>query len=195
MSITIKQSRRSPRLMEKEATKKITAVLEAAKIPTQWVFDDALFQKRWEYEQLLKANEARGYGCHCAECSSTEYAELLKYEDYLPFNNFTKEEVVPVVKAFLDLSAEVGTKYRPQIVIIYTVALMRFIHGPGRLLLKYDSFRAMAKTKCNELPHQAMAIGMTDSEFGERLLDSCWAVAELIAEYEDEDGYSIFHGF
>jgi hypothetical protein len=193
--ITKTISRRSPRLMEKEATEKITEVLDAANIPGFWVFDDGLFQKRWEYEQLLKANEQSRYGCHCHDCSHEEVENLKKYEDYLPFNHFTKDEVLSVVKAFLDLATEASNSRRTAMAIIYTTAMMRFVHGPGRLLLKYDNFRAMAKTKCSSFPKEVMNCGLADSEFGERLLDACWAVAEIIDQHEDEDGYSIFHGF
>ena len=186
-------SRRSPRLLEKEAIQKITAALDAANIPGYWVFDDALFQKRWEYEQAQKSYEKSS--CSCDDCSYEEVEELKKYEDYLPYNTFIKEEVVPVTKAFIDLAAEAFSNGRKEMVIIYTVALMRFIHGPGRVLLKYDNFRATTKAKCSSFPKELMSIGMADSEFGERLLDACWAVAELIAEYEDEDGYNIFHSY
>ena len=187
---TIKQSRRSPRLLEKEAIQKITVALDATNIPGYWVFDDALFQKRWEYEQLLKSNEARGDCCYY--CEEVKADELKKYEDYLPYNTFTKEEVVPAMKALMDIFAM--SKYKEQR-MIYGVALMRFIHGPGRVLLKNAGFRAVAQLQTSEFPQQAMSIGMADSEFGERLLDACWAVAELIAEYEDEDGYNIFHSY
>ena len=186
-------SRRSPRLMEKEATANIAALFEAAKIPTQWIFDDALFQKRWEYEQLLAANErVAGYRCHCSDCSYEQAEELKKHEDYLPFNNFTKEEVVPVMKALMETFAI--CKHKEQR-IMYGVALMRFIHGPARVLLKNAGFRAVTQLQCSELPQQTIDIGLIYTPFGERLADACWAVAEIITEYNNEDGYDIFHTY
>ena len=194
MSSIIKQSRRSPRLMEKEATQKIAAVLADSVITSRWVFDDALFQKRWEHEQLKKQNEySLGRGCHCHLCEGDAEQAERDFADYLPYNNFTKDDVVPVMKALLDLSEQ--TKH-PEMRVIYSVALFRLIHGPARCLLKFDKFRAMAKTKCgSELPEQIISLGMTNTEFGERLLNACWAVAEIIDQHEDEDGYNIFHGF
>lgn len=192
MSVT-KQSRRSPRLMEKEAFDKIATILETAKIPIEWVFRDDLFTKRWQYEQLLKSYESvRGYYCRCDDCSYEQKAKEEEYTDYLPFNNYTKDDVVEPISELLALSASCGRK---EMKIIYCTAIMRLIHGPARCLLKYDNFRAVTKAQCSSLPQQAIDHGLTDTPFGERLLDACWAVAELIAEYEDEDGYNIFHGF
>ena len=186
---TIKQSRRSPRLMEKEATQKIAEVLADAGIPARWVFDDALFAKRWAYEQLLAASQRVTY-CRCCSYDAEEGAR--EYEDVLPYNNFTKEDVVKPIGDLLALSQNCG---QTEMRIIYSTALFRLIHGPARCLLKFDKFRAMAKAKCSDIPQQACYMGLADSEFGERLLDACWAVAELIHQKEDEDGYNIFHGF
>jgi hypothetical protein len=196
MSTTITKtiiSRRSPRLMEKEATEKITKVLADSVITGRWVFDDALFQKRWEHEQLKQQNEySIGRGCHCHLCEGDAEQAERDFTEYLPYNNFTKDDVVPVIKALLDLSNQ--TKH-PEMRLIYSVALFRLIHGPARCLLKFDNFRAMTKARCSSLPEQAICIGLIHTEFGERLANACWAVAEIIDQYEDQDGYNIFHGY
>lgn len=187
--MSIKLSRRSPRLLEKEACDNITRILEDAGVPLCWVFDDALFKRRWEYEELCVRQEgSMSRGCHCHECNEAAYAEREEYND-LPSSYFPEEQLWPVIDGFHHLAHFCE---RPEQKLIYITAFMRFIHGPGRFALKFDKLRADIKAECSAFPEAAMDAGLILTEFGERMSDACWAVAALIAEHEDEDGYNIF---
>jgi hypothetical protein len=196
MSTITKISRRSPRLMEKEAVKKIAKVLASNGFAQHWVFDDALFKLRWEYDEMLvdHANALR-YCMGCSECHHGAEDDEREYTDILPYCSFTKEETVPVMKELLDLATEAMKNKRTVMTVIYATAVTRFIHGPARCLLKFPSFRAMTKEKCSSFPQEAMRIGVINTEMGERLADACWAVAAIINQLEDEDGCNIFHGY
>ena len=189
---TIKLARRSPRLMEKEATQKITHVFAEAGIPSYWAFDDALFKKRWEFEEMKERHE---YAlAHCVGCSECRYGaedEEREFSKDLPNGYIEKEKVAPVVKALLKLAE---TPYA-EMATIYAVALMRFMHGPGRILLKLPMLRGVVKAKTSELPDQLVSMCLAYTEMGERLLDACWAVAAIIHQLEDEDGYDIFMSY
>ncbi len=185
-------SRRSPRLMQKEATQKIAKVFAVNSIPDFWAFDDALFKKRWEFEEMKAQHEySLGRGCHCHVCAEAAEDEERELTKDLPSGYIEQEKVVPVVMALLTLAE---TPYS-EMAVIYSVALMRFMHGPGRILLKLPKLRAEVKAKTREVPAQLIYMGLAHSEMGERLLDACWAVAAIIDQLEDEDGYDIFMSY
>lgn len=173
--------RRSYRLMLKEAERKIDHLMSANSIPSYWVFCHALFEARAGHEWLLTQ--------YAADPDSNLLEDLESIQAELPKNNFTKEQVIPVMSGLLKLCEL--TRY-PEQKAIYCFAIMRLIFGPARLLLKYSRFREQTKLKCRELVGDVQRCMKIPYHFVLEFTAVCEEVEYLLL---NQDSYNIFHSF
>ncbi len=187
------QPRRSIRLIEKNVKAKITALFAENNVDTKWVFDDELFERRWEHEQMLTDLHTYTpyFNLHYdfdVDSHLEEKIDRLKEE--LPPCSCTKEQAIKIVRELLSTSEKFKHIGRQMMITV----MMRFIHSPGRLLLTHTKFRDQVKWKCSDLPLQAMKIhGLNATEYSEKFYDACGAVAAVIDAIE-KDTYDVYHG-
>ena len=184
---------RSPRLQEKEGMRVVRAIFEQNSIDFDFVCDVNLFSLRWKYDEHLNWYYGKPI-CRCDVCEYANAEEEDKMLENLPWcHPFPEEEGYSAIQALFDAAFEAVESDQTHIIIL--LALFRFLHGAGRNLLRDAEFRQNIKKQCSGYPYDLIATKNHDTENGKHLLDACWAVAFVIDNIEDEDGFDFFHGY
>jgi hypothetical protein len=179
---------KSERLAQKEVKKIVSFIFNRQGINPAWVLDDKLWKSQVEYEGLISRRHNNPYVCGCQHCYEEDTAELKAAHAGFPKNRFTKEQVDPIFVALCTIMTT--CKNHAMMVALYTV-LYRFIHGPGRILLKSKHFRT---TLHNLFYMDGLLEGLDElSESEDKYEDAKYHLEMLVNIAEDEDGHNIFH--
>ena len=191
--MTTVKNYRSPRLQEKEGVRVVRSILLAHNIDPDYVCSNSLFQARWKYDEHLNWCNSNPL-CRCGDCEAGNAEEEDKILEYLPWcHPIPKDEGYSAIQALFDAAFKAVESDQTHIIIL--LAIFRFLHGASRNLLRDAKFRQNIKKQCMGYPYDLIATSNHDTEYGEHLLDACWAVAFVIDNIEDEDGFDFFHGY
>jgi hypothetical protein len=172
---------RSPRLQEKAAFAAVRAALARSKIPEFWIFDNELWTLRVENEYVQRSIQLSPFAAADPIAAAA---------DTLPENNFTEEQVWPAFRALGSLEKQAKGPIERGIIM---TAIFRFLHGPGRVLLKKNYTAEVIQQVCYDVLAECEAIHFA---YLDDLMEAADELSYLLHMHADYlGGHDIFHGY